>query len=168
MPVVVFWLMLRAIHQHPILHLHPNLTIKGKQMMKIVFQTYRLKNRHFEKRLSQSPRNEILLKEVKEEGLFKMDLFQAIKESNKVFADTMSDMSKSFILMAETMKVSLQQMAMINNNNILWYLPINQLVVLIFLRHNKHSKDRYFELFVRVKILFFIMFKRHILINKVT
>ena len=33
----VFWLMLRAIHQHPILHLHPDLTIKGKEMMKIVF-----------------------------------------------------------------------------------------------------------------------------------
>ena len=37
MSVVVFWLMLRAIHQHPILHLHPDLTIKGKEMMQIVF-----------------------------------------------------------------------------------------------------------------------------------
>ena len=42
-----------------------------------------------------------------------MELCQAIKDSNEVFADAMSDMSKSFMLMAETMKVSIQQMAMI-------------------------------------------------------
>ena len=42
-----------------------------------------------------------------------MELCQAIKDSNKVFADAMSDMSKSFILMAETMKISMHQMAMI-------------------------------------------------------
>ena len=42
-----------------------------------------------------------------------MELCQAIKDSNKVFADAMSDMSKSFMLMAETMKISMQQMAMI-------------------------------------------------------
>ena len=42
-----------------------------------------------------------------------MELCQAIKDSDKVFADAMSDMSKSFMLMAETMKISMQQMAMI-------------------------------------------------------
>ena len=71
------------------------------------------KRRHLEKKLSQSQRDEILLKETKEEGLFKMELGQAIKDSNKVFADAMSDMSRSFMLMAETMKISMQQMAMI-------------------------------------------------------
>ena len=73
------------------------------------------KRRHLEKRLSHSQRDEILLKETKEEGLFKMELGQAIKDSNKVFADAMSDMSKSFTLIAETMKISLQQMAMIQH-----------------------------------------------------
>ena len=47
------------------------------------------------KRLSQSERDEVLLKEAKEEGLFKIELRQAVKESYKVFADAMSDMSKS-------------------------------------------------------------------------
>ena len=42
-----------------------------------------------------------------------MELCQATKDSNKMFADFMSDMSKSFILMAETMKISMQQMTMI-------------------------------------------------------
>ena len=37
MAVVVFWLMLRVIHRHPIFSLHANLTMKGKEMMKIVF-----------------------------------------------------------------------------------------------------------------------------------
>ena len=73
------------------------------------------KRRHLEKKLSQSQRDEILLKETKEEGLFKMELGQAIKDSNKVFADAMSDMSKSFMLIAETMKISKQQMAMIQH-----------------------------------------------------
>ena len=82
-------------------------------MTKIVFIDLDNKRRHLEKRLSQSQRDEILLKEAKEEGLFKMELCQAIKDSNEVFADAMSDMSKSFTLMAETMKVSIQQMVMI-------------------------------------------------------
>ena len=49
MSVVVFWLMLRAIHQHPILHLHSDLTMKGKEIMKIVFLKDN-KRRHLEKR----------------------------------------------------------------------------------------------------------------------
>ena len=67
---------------------------------------------HLERRLSQSQRDEILLKEAKEEALFKMELCQAIKDSNKVFADVMSDMTKSFMFMEESMKISMQQMAM--------------------------------------------------------
>ena len=42
-----------------------------------------------------------------------MELCQAMKDSNKVFVDSISDMSKSFMLMAETMKIYMQQMAMI-------------------------------------------------------
>ena len=71
------------------------------------------KRRHLEKRVSQSQRDDIFLKEAKEEGLFKKELCQAIKDSNKVFADAMSDMSKSFMLMAETMKLSMQQIVII-------------------------------------------------------
>ena len=66
------------------------------------------KHWHLEKRFSKSQRDEILLKEAKEEGLFKMELCQAIKDSNKLFADAMSDMTKSFMSMAETMKISMQ------------------------------------------------------------
>ena len=87
------------------------------------------KRRHLEKRLSQSQRDEILLREAKEESLFKTELCQAIKDSNKLFADAMTDMSKSFMLMAETMNISMKQIAMIQQqqqNNILWYLPINK------------------------------------------
>lgn len=68
------------------------------------------KRKHLEKRLCQSKRDEILLKEAKEDGLFRKELCQAIKESNKMFADAMSNMSDSFKLMAESMKISLQQM----------------------------------------------------------
>ena len=64
------------------------------------------KRRHLEKRLSQSQRDEILFKEAKKKDLFKMELCQAIKDSNKLFADAMSDMSKSLRLMAETMKIT--------------------------------------------------------------
>ena len=63
------------------------------------------KHRHLEKRLSKSQRDEILLKEAKEEGLFQMELCQAIKDSNKLFADAKSDISKSFMLMSETIKI---------------------------------------------------------------
>ena len=63
--------------------------------------------------MSQSQKDETLLKEAKEEGLFKMELCQAIKDSNKVFADAIKDMSKSFMVMAEIMKISMQQMAII-------------------------------------------------------
>ena len=56
------------------------------------------KNRHLEKRLSQSQRDEILLKEARTEGLFQMELCQATKNSNKLFADARSDTSKSFML----------------------------------------------------------------------
>ena len=71
------------------------------------------KRRHLEKRLSQSQKDETFFKEAKEEGLFKMELCQAIKDSNKVFADAIKDMSKSFMMMAEIMKISMQQMAII-------------------------------------------------------
>ena len=37
-----------------------------------------------------------------------MELCQAIKDSNKLLVDAMSDMSKSFILMAKTMKITMQ------------------------------------------------------------
>ena len=59
------------------------------------------KCRHLEKRLPQPQRDEILLKEAKNEGLFKMELSQAIKDSNKLFADAMRDMSKSFLLIKD-------------------------------------------------------------------
>ena len=110
------------------------------------------KHRHLEKRLSKSQRDEILLKEAKEEGLFQMELCQAIKDSNKLFADAKSDISKSFMLMSETIKIFCSKKELLNNNNsnnnnnynILWYLPISQLTILISLQHNKRSKDRYF------------------------
>ena len=116
MPVVVFWLMLRVIPQHPILHLHPNLTIKGNEMMNIEFldlqtTTTPAKNCHSLKS------HEILLKETKEESLFKMELCHAMEDSNKAFVYAMSDMSKYFMVMAETMKISLQQMAIIQQQH---------------------------------------------------
>ena len=80
-------------------------------MMKIMFLDN--KHWHLEKRLSRSQRDEILLKEVKEEGLFQIELCQATKDSNKLFACVMSDMSKSFMLMTETMKISIQKVEMI-------------------------------------------------------
>ena len=57
------------------------------------------KNRHLKKRLPQSQRDEILLKEARAEGLFQMELCQATKNSNKLFPDAMSGTSQiSFIL----------------------------------------------------------------------
>ena len=79
-----------------------------------------------------------------------MELCQAIKDWNKLFVDAMSDMSKYFILMAKTMKISMQKWQWFNcnnnnNNNILWCLPINRLIILFSVQHNKHSKDRLFH-----------------------
>ena len=79
-----------------------------------------------------------------------MELCQAIKDWNKLFVDAISDMSKYFILMAKTMKISMQKWQWFNcnnnnNNNILWCLPINRLIILFSVQHNKHSKDRLFH-----------------------
>ena len=73
MLAVVFWPMLRVIHQHLVLHLHLNLIIKGR-----------------------SKKGEILIKETKEEGLFQMELCQTIKNWNKLFTDAMAGMNKKF------------------------------------------------------------------------
>ena len=109
------------------------------------------KRRHLEKVLSQSQRDEILLKEAKEEALFKMELCQAIKDSNKVFADAMSDMSKSFMLMAETMKISMQQVAMIQQQRQRQQQQQHSMAsanqpchILISIQNNKHNKGRHF------------------------
>ena len=56
-------------------------------MMKIVPRLIENKRRHLEKRLSQSQGDDILLKEAKEEGLFKIEFCQVIKNSNKLFDD---------------------------------------------------------------------------------
>ena len=71
-----------------------------------------------------------------------MELCQTRKDSNKLFVDAMLDMSKSFMLMAETMKISMQQMTMIQQQQqqhsvVSVYQPTHH-------SHNKHSNDRYF------------------------
>ena len=187
--------------------------------------------------MSQSQRDKILLKEAKEESLFKMELCQTIKDSNKVFVDAMTDMSKYFMLMAETMKISMQQMTMIQQQQpqhsmVSAYQPTHhshlysvqqpQQRAMFHAMNNAHQPNKMstspqtmsrnapphtvnppqqtmnsqneatsetflsslrdfndnikfkvswvfcFDLLVRVKISFFVMFKRHILINKVT
>ena len=53
------------------------------------------KRKHLEKKLSEAQRDELLIKEVKEDGLFRKELAEAMRESTKSFSRRIESVSKA-------------------------------------------------------------------------
>ena len=64
--------------------------------------------------MSSRERDALLMKEAKEDGKFRSELCEIMKESNKVFANTMNTMSSSMAKIAECMSRSFEQMVQQN------------------------------------------------------
>ena len=72
------------------------------------------KRRHLEKGLSVRQRDQLLLSEAKEDNLLRKEMCDALKESNKMFAEAMATMSASFVQVADSMRKSMEQLANMN------------------------------------------------------
>eukprot|EP00112_Aurelia_sp_Birch-Aquarium-sp1_P021635 Seg5878.1 transcript_id=Seg5878.1/GoldUCD/mRNA.D3Y31 product="hypothetical protein" protein_id=Seg5878.1/GoldUCD/D3Y31 len=68
------------------------------------------KRKNLECSLSARERDSLLLKETKEDALFKKEMCQAIKESNNVFASSIQAMSNVMTKIAECMSKSMDQL----------------------------------------------------------
>ena len=68
-----------------------------------------------EKSLSSRQRDQLLLREARENALFRKELCASIHQSNDQFADAMKAMSNSFLQVAECMKYSMVTLLAINN-----------------------------------------------------
>ena len=72
------------------------------------------KRRHLEKGLSARQRDQLLLSEAKEDNLLRKEMCDALKESNKMFAEAMATMSASFVQVADSMRKLMEQLANMN------------------------------------------------------
>ena len=81
------------------------------------------KRQHLEKGLSARQRDQLLLKESKEDSLFRRELCESIKQSNETFAQAIRAMSSSFIQVAESMRQSVE--ALSNNTSSMASVPPN-------------------------------------------
>ena len=77
------------------------------------------KRKHLERQLSAAQRDQLLLKESKEDSQFKKDMADAIKQSDQTFANAMQQMSQSISQVAHGMTQSMQAMsqAFLQQNN---------------------------------------------------
>ena len=73
------------------------------------------KRKHLEKSLSSKQRDQLLLREAREDAVFRKELCHSIRKSNDQFADAMKAMSNSFVQVAECMKYSMDTLLAINN-----------------------------------------------------
>jgi len=73
------------------------------------------KRKHLEKSLSSKQRDQLLLREAREDAIFRKELCDSIRQSNDQFADAMKAMSNSFVQVAECMKYSMDTLLAINN-----------------------------------------------------
>ena len=73
------------------------------------------KRKHLEKSLSSKQRDQLLLREAREDATFRKDLCDSIRQSNDQFADAMKAMSNSFVQVAECMKHSMDALLAMNN-----------------------------------------------------
>ena len=76
------------------------------------------KRRQLEKDLSARQRDQLLLSEAKEDNLLRKEMCDALKESNKMFAEAMATMSASFVQVADSMRKSMEQLANMNTQMI--------------------------------------------------
>ena len=89
------------------------------------------KRQHLEKGLSARQRDaRLLLSEAKEDSAFRREMCSALKESNKVFADTMTTMGNSFAQKIENTKKTMEHLSNMNQN-----LPMS----------HAHTPERYFH-----------------------
>lgn len=77
------------------------------------------KRKHMERQLSAAKRDELLLKESKEDSQFKKDTAEAIRQSNKTFESSMQQMSSSIVQVAQSLTQSMEIMgrAFMQQNN---------------------------------------------------
>ena len=75
------------------------------------------KRKHLEKSLSSKQRDQLLLREAREDAAFCKDLCDSIRESNDHFADAVKAMSNSFVQVAECMKQSMDALLAMTNAN---------------------------------------------------
>ncbi len=68
------------------------------------------KRKHMERQLSAAKRDELLLKESKEDSQFKKDMTEAIRQSNKTFENSMQQMSSSIVQVAQSLTQSMEIM----------------------------------------------------------
>ena len=75
------------------------------------------KRKHLEHQLSASQRDQLLMNESKEDSQFKKDIADAIRQSNKTFAQSMQQMSMSMLQVAQGFTRSFEFLAraMVNN-----------------------------------------------------
>ena len=69
------------------------------------------KRKHLERQLSAAQRDQLFLKESKEDSQFKKDIAEAIKQSDQTFANAMQQMSQSIVQVAQGMTQSMQIMS---------------------------------------------------------
>ena len=68
------------------------------------------KRKNLERNLSARERDSLLLKETKDDALFRKEMCQAIRESNNVFASSIQAMSNAMTKIAECMSKSMDQL----------------------------------------------------------
>ena len=73
------------------------------------------KRKHLEKSLSSKQRDQLLLREAREDAPFRKDLCDSIRQSNDQFADAMKATSNRFVQVAESMKHSMDTLLAMNN-----------------------------------------------------
>ena len=66
------------------------------------------KHQHLEKDLSAIHSAQVLLNEAKEDSSFRRKISVVLKESNKIFVETMTTMGKLFVQMTESMRKSIE------------------------------------------------------------
>ena len=86
------------------------------------------KRKHLEKKLSEAQRDELLIKEVKEDGLFRKELAEAMRESTKSFyrsiesvSKAMTDLGAGVCRSIEMLSQALQPTVRAHENNNLFY-----------------------------------------------
>ena len=89
----------------------PKVTSQKRKPENIIPKLIDNKRKHMERQLSAAKRDELLLKESKEDLQFKKDMVEAIRESNRTFENSMQNMSFSIAQVGQSLTQSMEIMA---------------------------------------------------------
>ena len=89
----------------------PKVTSQKRKPENIIPKLIDNKRKHMERQLSAAKRDELLLKESKEDSQFKKDMAAAIRESNRTFENSMQHMSSSIAQVGQSLTQSMEIMA---------------------------------------------------------